>query len=132
MAFSKAFADYLSRKDAVRSARESPPRSPTADLAVSERQPDGPSQIRFREQTVRTWARETFESEQMQSLMADFAAHLGVAPDDAGGADYVYLVFSVIQDEKNRAVKGGMGRLPATRPCRSTKATARHRDPDPA
>lgn len=56
---------------------------------------------------------ETFESEQMRGLMADFAAHLGFAPDDAGGAEFAWLFLSVIQDAGNRAVRGGMGQLPA-------------------
>ncbi len=105
--------DYLAQKDALKRTLESPPRSPAETLAQLEGQPEGPSFIRFRSQTVRSWATETFASEQMRALIADFAAHAGFAPDDAGGAEFAYLYLSVIQDTGNKAVKGGMGRLPA-------------------
>jgi phytoene dehydrogenase-like protein len=49
----------------------------------------------------------------MRDLMADFAAHAGFSPDDAGGAAFAFLFLSVIQDTGNRMVKGGMGQLPA-------------------
>jgi phytoene dehydrogenase-like protein len=48
----------------------------------------------------------------MRALMADFAAHTGYMPDSAGGAQFAFLFISVIQDAGNKAVKGGMGRLP--------------------
>jgi phytoene dehydrogenase-like protein len=107
------FADYLSHKDALKRDLESRPRSSGAILTKLESEPGGAPLIRFRTQSVRSWAGETFESEQMRCLMADFAAHAGLAPDDAGGAEFAYLFLSVIQDAGNRAVKGGMGRLPA-------------------
>lgn len=107
------FTEYLAGKDGLRQGLEGPPTSAAAGLARLESDPDGPPQIRFQEQSVRSWVTETFESEQMRALLADFAAHLGFAPDDAGGAEFALLFLSVIQDLGNRAVRGGMGRLPA-------------------
>lgn len=107
------YAGYLSGKTVVQHGLESSPAPPGQSMAKLEAEPEGPKRIRFQEQSVRSWGSETFESEQMRGLMADFAAHLGFAPDDYGGAQYAYLFLSVIQDAGNRAVKGGMGQLPA-------------------
>ncbi len=107
------FAGYLARRDELRRELEDPPAAPSTIAARLEKAPDGEAQMRFRAQSVRSWTAETFESDAMRDLMADFAAHAGFAPDDAGGASFAFLFLSVIQDAGNRGVKGGMGRLPA-------------------
>ena len=107
------FAGYLSTREQLRQELESPPLDPGAVLGSLGQAPDGQRRVRFRYQSVRSWTRETFESESMRDLMADFAGHAGFAPDDAGGASFSLLFLSVIQDAGNRGVKGGMGRLPA-------------------
>ncbi|MGH6736267.1 MAG: phytoene desaturase family protein [Methyloceanibacter sp.] len=107
------YAGYLSDKQHLRQELESPPRPPGAITTGLENDPHGQERLRLRLQSVRSWAAETFESEAMRDLMADFAGHAGFAPDDAGGAAFALLFLSVIQDAGNRAVKGGMGRLPA-------------------
>lgn len=107
------FTTYLASKDALRHDLEHPPASPGATLTALERGPDAQAQLRFREQSARSWTNETFESEAMRGLMADFAAHAGFAPDDAGGAAFAFLFLAVIQDFGNRVVEGGMGKLPA-------------------
>ncbi|MDN5863786.1 MAG: NAD(P)/FAD-dependent oxidoreductase [Gammaproteobacteria bacterium] len=107
------FTGYLAQRDELRRELESPPASPATIEARLKREPGGVARIRFRAQSVRSWTTETFESEEMRGLMADFAAHAGFAPDDAGGAAFAFVFLSVIQDAGNRAVKGGMGRLPA-------------------
>jgi len=112
-AWRSLFSDYLAGKAALCHGLESAPPLPGAILTQLEHAPDAQERIRFREQSVRTWAAETFESDAMRDLMADFAAHAGFAPDDAGGAAFAFLFLAVIQDEGNRAVQGGMGRLPA-------------------
>lgn len=107
------FAGYLDQKKQLRQELESPPLAPGAQLTTLAHGATGQERLRFHFQSVRSWAREQFASDAMRDLMADFAAHAGFAPDDAGGAAFAYLFLSVIQDTGNRVVKGGMGQLPA-------------------
>ncbi|WP_024792949.1 phytoene desaturase family protein [Tomitella biformata] len=106
------YGEYLSERDRLRRELESPPRPPEAISAELAQDPRGFQRTRFGYQSVRSWAGETFDSEEMRDLMADFAGHAGFAPDDAGGASFALLFLSIIQDAGNRAVKGGMGGLP--------------------
>ncbi|WP_182358815.1 phytoene desaturase family protein [Tomitella gaofuii] len=105
------YRGYLDGKDALRQELESAPRPWAEMLAEDLRGSRAGERIRFRFQSVRTWAEENFESESMRILLADFAGHAGFAPDDAGGAAFAFLFLAVIQDVGNRAVEGGMGRL---------------------
>jgi len=106
------FSAYLAEKDDLQRGLQSTPVTESEALEKLEGATGGAESIRFRSQSVRSWASETFESDQMRALMADFAAHAGCTPDSAGGAQFAYLFLSVIQDAGNNAVKGGMGNLP--------------------
>lgn len=107
------FAGYLAQKDQLRQELESSPPLPGEQLASLAQGANGQQHLRFHFQSVRSWASEQFVSDAMRDLMADFAAHAGFAPDDAGGAAFALLFLSVIQDLGNRVVRGGMGQLPA-------------------
>jgi phytoene dehydrogenase-like protein len=65
-------------------------------------------QVRFSLQSVRSWADASFESEEVKSLFGGFAAFVGSAPDDAGGAEIAWLFGAVLQAEGNYLVRGGM------------------------
>lgn len=107
------FAMYQATKDALRHDLEHSPTPPGAMITALERGPDAQAHLRFQTQSVRSWTNETFQSEAMRGLLADFAAHAGFSPDDAGGAAFAFLFLAVIQDTGNRVVQGGMGNLPA-------------------
>jgi phytoene dehydrogenase-like protein len=63
---------------------------------------------RFGLQSLRSWADQTFESETVKTLFGGFAAFVGAAPDDAGGAEIGWLFGAVLQAEGNNLVRGGM------------------------
>ena len=67
-----------------------------------------PAQLRASLQSVRSWTDATFESEEVRSLFGGFAAFVGSAPDDAGGAEIAWLFGAVLQAEGNHLVRGGM------------------------
>jgi phytoene dehydrogenase-like protein len=63
-------------------------------------------------QSMRSWCRENFESEEARVMFGTFAAFVGLSPDDAGGGELCFLFASAIQDKGNNVVKGGFGNLP--------------------
>ncbi|HEX5500168.1 MAG TPA: NAD(P)/FAD-dependent oxidoreductase, partial [Thermomicrobiales bacterium] len=65
---------------------------------------------RFRAATLslRSWADDTFERDEVKALFGGFAAFVGAAPDDAGGAEIARLFGVVLQTEGNNFVRGGM------------------------
>ncbi|MGW4930086.1 phytoene desaturase family protein [Agromyces sp. NPDC004153] len=65
-------------------------------------------EVRFSLQSVRSWADATFASDEAKSLFGGFAAFVGSAPDDAGGAEIAWLFGAVLQAEGNFLVRGGM------------------------
>jgi phytoene dehydrogenase-like protein len=62
-------------------------------------------------QSMRSWADEWFEAEEVKVMFGSFASFVGLSPDDAGGGELSYLFASVMQDYGNNAVKGGFGNL---------------------
>ena len=82
--------------------------SPPATTApASHGQPDSDA-YRFETQSLRSWANETFESDAVRTLFGGFAAFVGSAPDDAGGAQIAWLFGAVLQAEGNNFPRGGM------------------------
>jgi beta-carotene ketolase (CrtO type) len=65
-------------------------------------------EYRFSLQSLRAWADELFESEEIKCLFGAFALFVGAAPDDAGGAQLAWLFATVLEDTGNNLVKGGM------------------------
>jgi phytoene dehydrogenase-like protein len=73
--------------------------------------PAGMEAYRFSLLSVRNWAAETFTSPEVSCFFASFAAFVGAAPDDAGGAEIAWLFASVLQSEGNNFVRGGMNNV---------------------
>jgi beta-carotene ketolase (CrtO type) len=78
---------------------------PTATTIHGQTDPDA---YRFHVQSLRSWANETFESDEVKTLFGGFAAFVGSAPDDAGGAQIAWLFGAVLQAEGNNFPRGGM------------------------
>jgi beta-carotene ketolase (CrtO type) len=90
----------------------SPPRSPAEQMAALECLHDGLDTYRFQLQSFRSWAQENFEAEQTKVLLGTWCSHVGLSPDDVGGASIASLFATLIQQFGNNLVKGGMGNLP--------------------
>src|SRR5690606_12786549 len=105
------FQRYAAERAKIIAGFFSPP--PTfADQAKSfATTPAGMEAYRFSLQSVRDWAAETFTSPEVSCLFASFAAFVGAAPDDAGGAEIAWLFASVLQAEGNNFVRGGMNNV---------------------
>ena len=89
----------------------SAPPSQADSAAALARMPQGADEYKFELQSTRSWGNETFESEEARIFLGAFACHASVGPDDVGGAHLAWLFTSLIQDQGNRAVKGGMHNL---------------------
>lgn len=102
---------YRAQKDKFVSAFFSPPGTLAAEIDAMSKTPNGLDAYRFRLQSARAFADETFATDQIKSLFGAFARFVGNAPDDAGGADVAWLFAMVLQDAGNNLVKGGMHQL---------------------
>lgn len=102
------FQRYLAGKEELVASLFSPPPSFAVEAAALERTSAGMNEYRFSLQSLRSWADELFESEEIKCLFGAFAMFVGAAPDDAGGAQLAWLFASVLQDTGNNLVKGGM------------------------
>ena len=91
---------YHAGREAFIGSFFSPPEHPAGERP--------PEQYRFSLQSLRSWADETFESEEARALFGGFAMFVGAAPDDAGGAEIAWLFGAVLQAEGNNLVRGGM------------------------
>ncbi len=99
---------YRAAKDKIVASLFSPPPSFAAETAAFERTPGGMDEYRFGLQSMRSWCDETFEAEEVKCLFGAFALFMAHAPDDAGGAELSWLFGTVLQEEGNNLVKGGM------------------------
>ncbi|MGE4172759.1 MAG: phytoene desaturase family protein [Methylocystis sp.] len=106
------FEGYLAQKEAITASVNYPPISFSDQTAGLSSPRGGFDLFRFQLQSVRAWADEVFEAPQTKLLVGTWAAHVGVAPDDGGGASLASLFNTVIQDGGNNLVKGGMHNLP--------------------
>ncbi len=57
------------------------------------------------------WAPAHFESPEMQAVMAAWACHVGLAPEEEGSAAFAQDFVTIIQNEGNNVVRGGMQKL---------------------
>ena len=105
-------ARFAAAADQIAAAIHSPPPSPAEQMAALEASPDGLDEYRFQLQSFRSWAHETFEAEQTKLLLGTWCNHVGLAPDDAGGAGIAWSFSGLIQEYGNNLVKGGMRNLP--------------------
>lgn len=104
--------DFVRAKDSIAAWMNSPPESLVDSMQQMVRMPHGMDEYRAGLQSVRSWANEQFESEEVRVFLSGFACHASVAPDDAGGGHLAWLFTSLLQCLGNRAVKGGMHHLP--------------------
>ena len=106
------YEQFLTAKDQIVHAINSPPPSFADQAAVLQNVPGGLDQYRFQMQTFRSWGEEMFESEETKALFASWDVHVGAAPDDMGGANIAWLFSMTVQHFGNNVVKGGMRNLP--------------------
>jgi beta-carotene ketolase (CrtO type) len=86
----------------------SPPPGIDAKAAQFARSAEGMNAYRFGLESVRSWADQTFETAAMKTLFGSFATFVGIAPDDAGGAELSWLFAAVMQSVGIKLVRGGM------------------------
>lgn len=101
-AFRAVVERYRAGRQAFIDGFFSPPAAPDAAPPADD------DRRRFALQSLRSWANETFASDEIRTLFGGFAAFVGSAPDDAGGAEIGALFGAVLQQDGNNLVKGGM------------------------
>jgi phytoene dehydrogenase-like protein len=99
---------FLAEKPNIVAGMFSPPPSIASEIEAVAQRPGGMADYRFSLQSVRSWAEETFESEDVRAFVASFALHAGLSPDEVGGAEFAWLFMSTVQDVGCSTVKGGM------------------------
>jgi beta-carotene ketolase (CrtO type) len=102
------FGEYREQRKAVIEGLFSPPPRLSEQLAAMESTEGGLDRYRLSLQSMRSWANETFVSEEVKCLFGAFAPFVGHGPDDAAGAEIAWLFASVLQTEGNKLVRGGM------------------------
>ena len=105
-------AQFSDGIESFAAAINSPPLSPAEQLSALANKKDGIETYRFQLQSFRSWAREVFEAEQTKVLLGTWCSHIGLSPDDAGGASGAVGFAALIQRCGNNLVKGGMVNLP--------------------
>jgi beta-carotene ketolase (CrtO type) len=89
------FEGYLAQKQAITASVNCAPISFGDQMAGLSSSLGGLDLYRFQLQSVRAWADEVFEAPQTKVLVGTWAAHVGVAPDDGGGASLASLFNTV-------------------------------------
>lgn len=103
------FDGYCTNRNSIVSSINSPP---IQSKTITGRITEDFDQYRGSLQSMRSWADEWFESEEVKVMFGSFASFVGLSPDDSGGGELSYLFSSVMQDCGNNVVKGGFGNLP--------------------
>ena len=103
---------FAAQAAAFGTAINSPPGSLGEYMTALEAMPDGLDEYRFGLQSLRSWARSHFEAEQTRVLLGTWCTHVGLSPDDVGGASVAQGFATLIQQFGNNIVKGGMRNLP--------------------
>jgi phytoene dehydrogenase-like protein len=111
-AYGQLCLQFASGIDGFTSAINSPPQSPAQQLTALEQAPDGLDAYRLQLQSYRAFARETFEDERTWLLVGTWCCHVGLSPDDVGGAGAALGFAGLVQQFGNNVVKGGMANLP--------------------
>jgi phytoene dehydrogenase-like protein len=104
--------NFVHAKDDIARWMNSPPTPLSDAIARLAMRPDGMDEYRAGLQSVRSWCEEHFEREETRLFIGAWACHVGLGPDDVGGGHMAWLFASLIQNQGNRAVKGGMHQLP--------------------
>lgn len=97
--------------EAFAAAINSPPRPLSEQFAARESMRDGLDAYRFELQSFRSWARQAFDADQTKVLLGTWCCHVGLSPDDVGGAAAAQGFATLIQQYGNNLVKGGMRHL---------------------
>lgn len=112
--WNKMFDEYRSNRDLIISCLNSPPADPIEhDKGISSNDKLTKSKLvlaagdefRRRNQSMRSWCDEHFESDEIKAMFGTFAAFVGLSPEDAGGGDLCYSFAAIIQDGGNNVVK---------------------------
>jgi len=74
--------------------------------------PGGLDEYRFQLQPFRSWCNQMVEADETKALFGSWNLHVGISPDDVGGASMAWLFTMMIQHFGNNVVKGGMRNLP--------------------
>ncbi len=111
-AYQQLCLQFASGIEGFTAAINSPPQSPALELTSLEQAPDGLDAYRLQLQSYRAFARETFEDERTELLLGTWCCHVGLAPDDVGGAGAAVGFAGLVQQFGNNVVKGGMANLP--------------------
>ncbi len=104
-------ARFAAGANAFATAVNSPPQPLSEQIAAFASTRDGLDAYRFELQSFRAWARQTFDAERTQVLLGTWCCHVGLSPDDVGGAAAATGFAGLIQHHGNNLVKGGMRRL---------------------
>lgn len=102
---------FAAEADTFAAAVNSPPQPLSQQMATLEDMPDGLDMYRLGLQSLRSWAQQEFEDERVRVLLGSWCCHVGLSPDDVGGAAAAQGFATLIQRYGNNLVKGGMRRL---------------------
>lgn len=105
------YQKFLKQKESICASFNNPPPSFTEEAAALRTLPGGLDEYRFQMQNIRSWCNETFESEEAKTLLGGWGVHVGVSPDEVGGASISWLFSMLIQHYGNNIVEGGMRNL---------------------
>ena len=103
--------EFVQARDRIAAWMNNPPSSFAEATTALAAMPHGMDEYRFELQSMRSWGNQMFEAEATRTFLGAFACHGSVGPDDAGGAHLAWLFTTLIQDQGNRVVKGGMHNL---------------------
>jgi phytoene dehydrogenase-like protein len=102
---------FAAEADLFAAAVNSPPRPLSEQIAALGSQHDGLDAYRFELQSFRSWAQRAFDADAAKVLLGTWCCHVGLSPDDVGGAAAAKGFATLIQQYGNNLVKGGMRHL---------------------
>ncbi len=102
---------FAAEADGFAKAINSPPQPLSEQIAALESTHDGLDAYRFGLQSFRSWAQLAFDAEQTRVMLGAWCCHVGLSPDDIGGAAAALGFATLVQLYGNNLVKGGMRHL---------------------
>jgi phytoene dehydrogenase-like protein len=109
--FGALCARFAAEADGFAAAINSPPPLLSEQIAALESTHDGLDAYRFGLQSFRSWSQQAFDAEQTKLMLSTWCGHVGLSPDDVGGAAAALGFVTLIQQYGNNLVKGGMRHL---------------------
>lgn len=104
-------ARFAAEADGFAAVINAPPRPLSEQIAALESVPDGLDAYRIGLQSFRAWAQQSFQAEPTKVLLGSWCCHVGLSPDDVGGAAAAQGFAALVQQYGNNLVKGGMRHL---------------------